>query len=120
MLAMIYSLLGDMAWNGRLRFCPLKASYETSKGWERLDPFEPMPKMLTFLPHSLNAHGSRCQRALDDFSIGGVNRNYTFGRRGLGTIIDVLWRWKIIPNLTEAMREVGLIECLSEGIWIAK
>jgi len=76
--------------------------------------------MFAFLAHSLNAHGSGGKRSLDDFSIGGVNRNYAFGRGVLRVVIDVLRRWKIIPNLMEARRPMGLVECLSEGVRIAK
>jgi len=91
-----------------------------SQVWERLEFFEPRPKMLTLPAHSTNAHGFRSERTLDYFSISGVDRNYPFGRRGLGVIIDVLRRREITPNLMKAIRQIGLPERLSKGIRIAE
>jgi len=68
----------------------------------------------------MNAHGSSGECALDDFSIRGVDRNDTLGWRVLRGIIDVFGRWKIIPNLMEAIRQIRLLECFSEGVRIAK
>jgi hypothetical protein len=76
--------------------------------------------MLTFLAHPADSHGPCGECALDDLSIGGVSGKDTFRRRGLGTIIDVLRRRKTVPNLMKQMRQIGPLECVSEGIRVAE
>lgn len=94
--------------------------YRASQVWKGCQPFEPIPEMLTFPPHAIDADGSRSESSLDNFPIGRVNCNYPFGGSALRTVIDILRRRKIIPDLTEAASQAGLRKCFSECVRIAK
>ena len=115
MLAMIYCPLGADRTKPRVA-----DSAAMRHGWGVLldvkglgAPIRSFTAENVHIPAAFNAHGLRRERARSLFDRRD-NRTHA-GGRVLRAIIDVLWRRKIIPNLTEDAPGC-LIERLSEGI----